>query len=103
MIKKRLTVREQLLTTHAYKIGWIIALCELMVVLILPLFKLIDLSVGVLTFHLLSLMDLFTTFFQRKHISFIVSLLLGLLVALIICAILFFYIIWASGNVIFVK
>lgn len=103
MTKKRPTMREQLLTTHAYKVGWLIALCELLVVLILPLFKLMYLSVGVLSFHLLSLMDLFTTYFQRKHINFILSLLLGLLVALIICAILFFYITWTSGNMFFVK
>lgn len=96
-------MREQLLTTHAYKVGWLIALCELLVVLILPLFKLMYLSVGVLSFHLLSLLDLFATFFQRKHINFIPSLLLGLLVALIICVILFFYIIWTSGNMFFVK
>lgn len=48
-------------------------------VLILPWFKLMDLSAGTLSF------------------------LLGAILALIICAILFLYIIWASGNMYFEK
>ena len=103
MTKNKPTMREQLLTDHAYKVVRIISLCELLLVLILPLFKLMYLSVDVLGFHWLTLGDLFTTFFQRQHILFIISMLLGELLALIICVILFFYIIWASGNMVFGK
>ncbi|MBA1394093.1 hypothetical protein EQ500_09515 [Lactobacillus sp. XV13L] len=103
MIKDKPTMKEQQILTREYKILWLITLCEFLVVLILPLFKLMELSVGVLCCHWLTLGDLFTTFFQRKHINSIISLILGGLLALIVCVILFFYIFWASGNMLFVK
>ena len=63
----------------------------------------VDLSVGALGLLLSALAEVLTTFFQHRHITFIISLVLGWLLALIISVILFFYIMWASGNMVFVK
>lgn len=79
VIKYKPTIEKQLLTPLAYKIVQWIALCEFLIVLILPWFKLMDLSAGTLSF------------------------LLGAILALIVCVILFLYIIWASGNMYFEK
>lgn len=79
VIKYKPTIEKQLLTPLAYKIVQWIALCEFLIVLSLPWFKLMDLSAGTLSF------------------------LLGAILALIICVILFLYIIWASGNMYFEK
>ncbi|MDF7683736.1 hypothetical protein PT287_09525 [Lactobacillus sp. ESL0679] len=103
MEKGKTTIREQLLTERAYKIGWLIALGELVIILVLAIFKKLDLGADVLVLLLLSLMDLFTTFFQKHHITFIISLLLGVVLAIVICIILFVGIIWLSGNMIFTK
>ncbi|WEV51777.1 hypothetical protein OZX69_03510 [Lactobacillus sp. ESL0731] len=103
MEKGKTTIREQLLTERAYKIGWLIALGELVIILVLAIFKKLDLGADVLVLLSLSLMDLFTTFFQKRHITFIISLLLGVLLAIVICIILFVGIIWLSGNMIFTK
>ena len=103
MTKKQTKMKEQLLSDHLYKVVWLIALGEFLLVLILPFFKSLGLSVGALGLLLSALSDVFTTFFQHKHITFIISWVLGWLLALIICVILFFYIMWASGNMVFVK
>ena len=103
MIKNQTTMKEQLLIDHGYKYLWFIVLGEFLLVLILPFFKSLGLSVGALGLLLSALADVLTTFFQYKHITFIISLVLGWLLALIISVILFFYIMWASGNMVFVK
>lgn len=103
MIKDKTTIAEHLLTPHAYKIIRWIALCEFVIVLILPWFKLMDLSIGALGCHSLTLMDLLTEFFQRHHINFFISLFLGAILTLIVCVIFLAYIIWASGNMYFEK
>lgn len=103
VIKYKPTIEKQLLTPLAYKIVRWIALCEFVIVLILPWFKLMDLSIGALGCHSLTLMDLLTEFFQRHHINFFISLFLGAILTLIVCAIFLVYIIWASGNMYFEK
>ncbi|WEV37121.1 hypothetical protein [Lactobacillus sp. ESL0677] len=98
--KDKSTIGDQMLTDHAYKVDKFIALGELLIVLILPLFKHLNLDIGCLFMCLLTEEDLFTTFFQRHHVTFLVSLLLGNLLSIVICVILFVYVIWASGNMI---
>ena len=103
MIKNQTTMKEQLLIDHGYKYLWLIVLGAFLLVLILPFFKSVDLSVGALGLLLSALAEVLTTFFQHRHITFIISLVLGWLLALIISVILFFYIMWASDNMLFVK
>lgn len=83
-------MKEQLLIDHGYKYLWFIVLGAFLLVLILPFFKSVDLSVGALGLLLSVLAEVLTTFFQHKHITFIISLVLGWLLALIISVILFF-------------
>ena len=90
MIKNQTTMKEQLLIDHGYKYLWFIVLGAFLLVLILPFFKSVDLSVCALGLLLSALAEVLTTFFQHKHITFIISLVLGWLLALIICVILFF-------------
>ena len=103
MTRNQTTIKEQLLQDHGYKYLWFIVLAAFLLVLILPFSKSVDLSVCALGLLLSALAEVLTTFFQHKHITFIISLVLGWLLALIIGVILFFYIMWASGNMLFVK
>ena len=48
MIKNQTTMKEQLLIDHGYKYLWFIVLGAFLLVLILPFFKSVDLSVGTL-------------------------------------------------------
>ncbi|MDF7639120.1 hypothetical protein PT285_06860 [Lactobacillus sp. ESL0791] len=97
------TIRESLLTPKLYKIVGVISLVELVIAFILPFFKHIYWCFGLLAFQLLTLADLFTTFFQKHRINFLISLFLGNVLAIIVCIALFVYILFASGNVVFAK
>ena len=69
VIKYKPTIEKQLLTPLAYKIVQWIALCEFLIVLILPWFKLMDLSAGTLGCHSLTLTDLFAEFLERQMLT----------------------------------
>lgn len=102
IIKDKETKYETL-SPKVYKWLKILSVVELLLILICPWFKLFDFSTIVLGFYLLDVMDIVATFFQRKNMNSFIAIILGLIISVIICIILFFYAMWASGRVQFVK
>ena len=78
------TMREALLSPKVYKWLKIISLVEFVLILICPWFKIFDFSIIILGFYLLDIMDILTTFFQRKNINSFICLILALIISFLI-------------------
>ncbi|WEV38786.1 hypothetical protein OZX58_00505 [Lactobacillus sp. ESL0680] len=96
-------MREAILNPKGYKFAWLITIIVLLGILIIPWFKLFDFSVSLIGTYLMLLVDPLATFFQKHRIIGPIAILLAFALGMITSAILFFYAMWASGRVEFVK
>ncbi|RHW48714.1 hypothetical protein [Lactobacillus bombicola] len=101
--KNKGTMRESILTPRAYKFAWSIVLISLTVILIIPWFKLFDFSLTMIGIHWMLLIDPLANFFQKHKLNGFIGIVIAFILGMIISAVLFYYVLLASGRVHFVK